>query len=196
MQKRAKKFIFTISIFFMFLISIQAAGAIEEKRFVVYGTGNLHAEVRETWYSGTIAAINYDFLAGIDFLLLDPVYLGARFGWYAETVCTSYMAPELAVYQKPSVGIHAGYRLPSLTPLLTILLGLSGDFLLNLDELHMQQENWFERVYLFLGVNGDIRFNITENLFLGLSVEAGGFPFFRPSWPIFAKAGVQVGVGF
>ena len=196
MQKRTASFIFTLSVFFMIFISIRTAGAIEEKRFVLYGTGNIHGEIRDTWDHGTIYAMNYDFLAGMDFLLLDPVYIGARFGWYAETVCTSFMAPELDIYQKPSLGIHVGYLLASPTPFLTILLGLSGDFLINFDQLHIQQDRWYELIYLFVGVNGDIRFNVTDNLFLGLSIEAGVFPFFQPSWPLFAKAGIQLGVWF
>ena len=48
MQKRTASFIFTLSVFFMIFISIRTAGAIEEKRFVLYGTGNIHGEIRDT----------------------------------------------------------------------------------------------------------------------------------------------------
>jgi hypothetical protein len=198
MQNQAAKVIITLFMLSMLVFSIQTVVA-EGNGFILYGTGNLHGEVRKTWSHGTISAFNFDILAGADFLLLDPIYLGARFGWYAETVCTSYMAPQLDIYQKPSLGFHAAYRIDTPTSLVTILLGLSSDFLLNFDQLHVEQAAlgyWWELVYWFLGVNGDVRFNITDNLFLGLSVEAGVFPFFQPAWPIFAKAGVQLGVGF
>jgi hypothetical protein len=156
---------------------------------IIHVTGNYHAEARD--YVGY--ADGFDVLAGVDFLLWPEagLYAGPRLGWYAETVCTAYMAPTLAMYQKPSVGGQIYFTYPfRFFRALAGTAGFAFDVLVNLDDLHSDPG---ERFYLFTAAFLGLRLTITDLLILEARLEAGIFPFFKFP-PVFIKGGLQVGV--
>jgi hypothetical protein len=190
MKKTARK-IYCLVLFFYLAFPLPSAYADAEGNspFIIHATGNYHLEARDL----VGYADGFDILAGVDFLIWDEagLYAGPRLGWYAETVCTAYMASELAMYQKPSVGAQVYFIYPA--PFLKQLQGTAGfafDVLLNLDELHSDPG---ERLYLFTSAFLGVRFIFWESFHLEARLEAGAFPFFRDP-PIFIKGGLQAGI--
>lgn len=168
----------------------QRISAGELPRVFIYGRGNLHEEVRETYYHGTLDAQNYDVFAGVDVRVLEELNftMGARFGWYAETLLTLYMVPELSIYQEPSIGLQVRYLIPLPVQRLYLTTGAAVDVLIYFDDLHRAEG---ETLYMFTGASLGAEYLITRNLFVELVVEAGIFPFFKPSRPSFLKAGIR-----
>lgn len=157
-------------------------------RTTVHVMANYHLESRDyVGYAG-----GFDVLAGVDFLIwrMMDLYAGPRIGWYSETVCTAYLAPQLAMHQKPSVGgqVYLTYPFRSFTALVSTA-GVSVDVLLNFDELHSDPS---ERTYTFLGFFLGLRYLATPSLHLEARLEAGLFPFFE-AIPILIKGGIRVG---
>jgi hypothetical protein len=154
----------------------------------IYVDGSIHYEGRD--YVGD--AVNFDVVAGYDFLIWDwfDLYAGPRVGLFTETVATAFMGPGLDVYWPLTAGGQIYFLYPSFfTKDLVVTCGVAADMLIYTDALHWSDG---QPAFLFTEVFLGIRYYIANVVNIEARIDGGIMPFFS-SIPFFIKFGLQVG---
>ena len=150
-----------------------AATPVVESNIDLYIRANYHFESR----SG-VSKSNPDFNLGVDFRLGDSsFYAGPRAGVVLEKLLT--FSPDTSV--KPFLGGHIFY--------LREMGGIQWRSGLAVDILAGDSS---DPLYMYVGVEGAPRFNLSDKTFLEVPFEIGMFPFFS-GIPIFFRGGLAIG---